>query len=295
MTGTTTLPVFFCPQMVATTSASFSPSAAKPGRAVADWQKHGLSIEIYPPLRATRPDFRRVHSRDYVDGVLDLKADNGFGNRDPGVAESLPWTTGALMAAAAHAIDQKITTCAPVSGFHHAGFDFAEGFCTFNGLMVTAQWLLKHDIARKVAIIDFDFHYGNGTDDIIAAMHLGESVMHYTAGNEFTRPDQAREFLSRVPFIVRQAMDWVRGPHGEVDGIVLYQAGADAHILDPLGGFLTTEQLAKRDRDVLGVLAAYGIPCAFVLAGGYQRDDRGTIEPVLEIHRNTVLAATRGI
>ena len=72
--------------------------------------------------------------------------------------------------------------------------------------------------------------------------------------------------------------------------LVLYQAGADPHINDPLGGWLTTEQLARRDQLVFAGLRQRRIPVAWVLAGGYQRDVAGSLRPVLEIHDNTLHA-----
>ena len=71
---------------------------------------------------------------------------------------------------------------------------------------------------------------------------------------------------------------------------MLYQAGADPHINDPLGGWLTTEQLYRRDARVFDGLRKMCIPVAWNLAGGYQRDAAGTIRPVLTIHDNTLHA-----
>jgi hypothetical protein len=53
---------------------------------------------------------------------------------------------------------------------------------------------------------------------------------------------------------------------------------------------MTTDQLAGRDRIVFETAAQIGVPVAWNLAGEYQRDSAGGIEPVLEIHRNTVKA-----
>jgi hypothetical protein len=53
---------------------------------------------------------------------------------------------------------------------------------------------------------------------------------------------------------------------------------------------MTTEQLARRDRIVFETAAQLGLPLAWNLAGGYQRNAGGGIEPVLEIHRNTMKA-----
>jgi acetoin utilization deacetylase AcuC-like enzyme len=70
---------------------------------------------------------------------------------------------------------------------------------------------------------------------------------------------------------------------------VLYQAGADPHVDDPLGGFLTTAQLAERDRQVFAGLQAQGIPTAWDLAGGYQQP----LSKVIEIHVNSVRESLR--
>jgi len=66
--------------------------------------------------------------------------------------------------------------------------------------------------------------------------------------------------------------------------VVLYQAGGDPHINDPLGGFLTTSEMSLRDRYVFEGLAARGIPVAWNLAGGYQRP----LEKVVALHVNTM-------
>ena len=97
------------------------------------------------------------------------------------------------------------------------------------------------------------------------------------------RPAEAEGFLDQLPEIV----DAFEGCD-----VLLYQAGADPHIDDPLGGWLTTDQLFRRDRLVFKSAQALGIPIAWNLAGGYQRDADGGIEPVLAIHRNTMRACT---
>ena len=69
--------------------------------------------------------------------------------------------------------------------------------------------------------------------------------------------------------------------------LVLYQAGADPHINDPLGGWLTTDEMRERDRLVFEGLRQRGIPCAWNLAGGYQTP----LRKVLDLHDNTMLEA----
>lgn len=79
----------------------------------------------------------------------------------------------------------------------------------------------------------------------------------------------------RLPEIVRSMRDCA---------VLLYQAGADPHVNDPLSGWLTTEQLRRRDEIVFREARALGLPVAWNLAGGYQKDAAGGIGPVLEIH-----------
>jgi acetoin utilization deacetylase AcuC-like enzyme len=270
------IPVFFRPELVAPDQGA-SPSAHKPAQVVADWQAHGLPVEVIAPPAVTRSQLALAHDRDYVDAVLDCREENGFGNCSAAVAATLPYTSGAMLAAARRALANRRVAVAPVSGFHHAGFDFGGGYCTFNGLMVAACVLHGEGLVERVGIIDFDQHYGNGTDDIIGRRRV-RWIEHCTAGLKWRRPAQAVGFLDHIP-------DVVAGMRG--CDLILYQAGADPHVDDPLGGWLTTEQLRERDRRVFAAAAEWKVPMAWNLAGGYQRTADGGIGPVLEIHRNT--------
>ena len=270
------IPVFYSPKLVANAN-SYSPSASKPSLVVESWQELGISIGLHEPIPATVDELCLAHSKSYVEKVLSCKADNGFGNRLPEVAASLPYTTGAFICAARKALENGQVAVAPVSGFHHAGFHESGGFCTFNGLIVAAQVLKIAGLVNKIGIIDFDHHYGNGSVEIIRHLGLSDWLFQYSAGAEYRRSDQAVEFLKRIPEIVSRFVD--------VD-LILYQAGADPHIADPLGGFLTTAQLAERDRLIFENAKSWGIPIAWNLAGGYQDFFRG----VLNIHDNTLKA-----
>ena len=273
------VPVFFVPDMVAHTT-SFSPSSGKPEAVVRDWIAAGLPIEVRDFPAVTRKDLYRAHDAAYVDGVLDLKIDNGFGNRSAQVAQTLPLTSGAMLAAAREALASGRVAVAPVSGFHHAGFDSGSGYCTFNGLVVTALALRAAGLADRVGILDLDQHWGNGTAEIIELLAL-DFIEHYSAGNEYWQSRQSAAFLRRLPGIVKRFRRC---------DVLLYQAGADPHIDDPLGGWLTTQQLARRDLIVFDTARQMALPVAWNLAGGYQRDRSGRIEPVLRIHRNTMRA-----
>jgi acetoin utilization deacetylase AcuC-like enzyme len=181
-----------------------------------------------------------------------------------------------MLSAATEAIRNGQVAVAPTSGFHHAGHSEVAGFCTFNGLMVSALSIKAAGLVERVGILDFDQHYGDGTDDIIETLGI-DSVTHYSAGAYYHSESQASEFLQQIPELVASMSDC---------DVVLYQAGADPHIDDPLGGWLTTEQLAERDRLVFETAQELGIPIAWNLAGGYQ----SPLRKVLDVHDNTIRA-----
>jgi acetoin utilization deacetylase AcuC-like enzyme len=270
------IPVFYNSKLVAN-SNSYSPSAGKPVLAVESWQALGIPIDILEPEPATIDELCLGHDRNFVEQVLNCRVNNGFSNKLPAVAASLPHTNGAFISAAREALSNGKVAVAPVSGFHHAHYNHGSGFCTFNGLVIAAQVLKQAGLVKKVGILDFDEHYGDGTEQIIAQLSLEEWLIYYSPSAEYLSSTQANLFLKRIPVLVSQFADC---------DIILYQAGADPHIDDPLGGWLTTEQLADRDRLVFENAKSWNIPIAWNLAGGYQNDFRA----VLDIHDNTLNA-----
>jgi len=274
------LPVYYTPRMVAD-SASFSPSAAKPAQVVAAWLERGLAIEVVEPVPVTVEQLARAHDRKHVERILAGRERNGFGNTSPEVAATLVHTSGAMLSAARRAIADGSVACAPVSGFHHATYRTAGAFCTFNGLMVGALALHHEDRVERVGILDYDMHVGNGTDDIISKTGA-TFVVHYTAGEHYQVEGQGPRLLAELPACVRAMAGC---------DVVLYQAGADQHLDDPLGGLLSTDELRRRDEIVFTEFADLGVPVAWNLAGGYQKEADGSIPKVLEIHENTARAA----
>lgn len=276
-----TITVFYSPLMQAE-AGSYSPSAGKPALVVESWRMLGIPMEVCAPVPVSREQLLLAHSEAFVDGVLEGRMSNGFGNRSLEVAASLPYTCGSMLSAAEQALINGKGAVAPCSGFHHAGYDFGGGFCTFNGLMVTALSLLQRQKVKRVAILDLDMHYGNGTQDIIDTLGVSEQVKHWS--RSFS-PSKAEQFLCSLP-------EQVQALCQDCD-VLLYQAGADSHCNDPLGGYLTTEQMLRRDELVFKTARELNIPVAWNLAGGYQRDGQGGIRPVLELHDNTMHAFAR--
>jgi acetoin utilization deacetylase AcuC-like enzyme len=276
-------PVFFNNSMHTETN-SVSPSSKKPALVVAEWRKKFPGkVNLCGVPAATVEDFALAHDIDFVRDTLSCTIPNGFNNKDTKVAASLPYTTGSMVTAAKYLLmsEEAGVAVSPTSGFHHAAYNRSMGFCTFNGLMVTTVKLLKEGLAKKVGILDCDFHYGNGTDDIIAKLNLDESVVHFTAGADYTSPQMAQRFMDRLPKVLE---DFVGRD------ILLYQAGADAHKDDPFGGLLTDEQLYRRDKMVFEFCKAQKLPVVWNLAGGYQVAPDGSIQKVLDIHNNTFRA-----
>ena len=161
--------VYYSPKQVSCPDSS-SPSPSKPALVVADWVAQGLPIRIVEPVPASRAQIALAHAPAYVDGILNCELMNGFRGRQNEVAESLPGTWGSLLSAASAALSNGLAACSPTSGFHHAGYSSAFGFCTFNGLMETALALKAEGKVRRVGILDCDQHYGDGTAEIMAAL-----------------------------------------------------------------------------------------------------------------------------
>lgn len=277
--------VFYNPNM-STPSHGYSPSGSKPAAAVADWQAHNLDIEIVDFEPATESDLCLAHDPKFVRGVMSRKMTNGHGNRLKSVTDSCLWTVGSMVAASRAALTDGIT-CSPTSGFHHAGYNYNGAFCTYNGLIVAARKLIDEGLVSRVGIVDCDAHYGDGTQDIIEKLDLGDVIKHWTFGAEFggRRKDFNSDDLLKQLGYALAAM--------RIDGVelIIYQAGADPHINDPLGGVMTTDEILVRDAFVSRTCRDLGMAVAWNFAGGYQVDDDGGISKVLELHRNTAVEA----
>jgi acetoin utilization deacetylase AcuC-like enzyme len=277
-TKVNTIPVFYSEEMLAD-SDSFSPSAGKPKAVVDAWKLAGLPIGLRPIVPATLEDLSLAHDPDFVRAILVGDSANGFGNTREDVARSLPFTNGAMLNAARASLENGIA-CAPTSGFHHAGYATATMFCTFNGLMVAAIRLLRDQQVRRVLILDCDYHYGNGTDEIIEHLDLANEIENATFGRSFCTPAQADRYLEHLARIA--------GTFADFD-LVLYQAGADAHVDDPLGGILDSDQMRRRDRMVFEAASDARVPLAWNLAGGYQTP----ISKVVQLHLATMEECAR--
>ncbi len=279
---------------------------------VADAVRGRAGIEIVEPRPAEEADLVRVHTLKYVAAVRTGEP------RALAESQKFPWskalwpavrlTNGACIAAAGHALESGVAA-AVASGFHHSSADHGEGFCTFNGLVVAADALLAAGRVDRVAVLDMDLHYGNGT----AALALARPWLFNASiyGNDYfqNRPYADVETCrhtdgpNHVSFalpggsgrsVMQDAMErafksilaWGRPE------LLLYQAGADPYREDPYSPLdLDHDDLRERDRIVFDWARRLNLPVAWVLAGGYTPDTAkvvavhvGTFDAALEVY-----------
>jgi acetoin utilization deacetylase AcuC-like enzyme len=220
-----------------------------------------------------------VHDWVHVRAVREGKKLNGFSNADPAYLAHALRSCAALVSAAETVLNEweaPEVVFAPVSGFHHAGYADCQGYCTFNGLMIAAKWALDSGAVSSVCIIDGDGHWGNGTQDIIDRLRLGARVNHVSLSHLATQGSH-EEAQKRIRFALQKK-----------PGLVLYQAGADAHIDDPYkSGYLTDEGWRERDMTVFSLCKDLKLPVVWNLAGGYNG------HKTLTLHNDTFVSALR--
>ena len=278
-----TMPIktYYRSEMSVSSNKSFSPSAGKPAEFIKRASQEGI-IEIHTFTPATQKNLEAAHSSEYITGVMSGKIPNGFGNRSAEIAQACLHTVGSMIAAAREAATTGSITCSPSSGFHHAGWQRSGGFCTFNGLVAAAATQVQENPKARVAILDCDHHFGDGTADILRRNSIEyDRIMHFTAGEHFVAGDDPGLFFNWLEMTITRI-------NRAGCSLVIYQAGGDQHADDPLGGLLTTEEMIERDRMVFNGIRS-GI--AWNLAGGYQRDPDGGIDKIITLHMNTLREA----
>lgn len=267
-------------------------------------------IQILAPDPVTEADLLRVHDPEYVHAVRTGHP------RELAESQKFPWspelypsvllTNGGVLAAARSALMEGVSG-ALASGFHHAGPDRGEGFCTFNGLVVAVEALRAQGKIQTVAVLDLDLHYGNGTARLAASRPWLQALSIY--GNDYWENTPFRDVSIRRHEDGPNHLSVPIPPSGEEDGanllalleeflpwlvetecpdLLLFQAGADPLAKDPYSPLtLTAADLRSRDEAVFRFAKASGIPVAWVLAGGYSPE----ISDIIEVHKNTALAA----
>lgn len=251
-----------------------------------------LPLTFLEPTAATRDQLTSIHDDAYVNAVItgeprSLAQSNDF-EWCPGMYRAVTLTNGGMVDAARAALRTGVAGVI-ASGFHHAESSRGMGFCTFNGLVLAAVELRRAELVRRVAILDLDYHYGNGQVEMIRRYGLNDYLENYGVH----RAQHADEYLDLAHAQVQRLLSWS-------PDLVLYQAGMDPHEHDALGGVpgMSAARLRARDRMVFEALRAAGVPVAFNMAGGYARDRAwlnggGAVNPVVALHVATFEEACR--
>src|SRR5574337_1884354 len=218
--------------------------------------------ELLLPEPASLGLLSHAHAPDWAHDVLSGTRPTGFGPRLPAVVAHAQASVAALTAAAGRAVAcQDRLAFAPVSGFHHAGYRYNGAFCTFNGLVVAAAEARRLNQLDRVLIIDGDEHHGDGTVDIIEQLGLSwlTNLSLARGSHDLSNDDLFRRNQLRIDDALAAEPD-----------LVLYQAGADAHLADPYGaGYLDHAAWVARDCLVFSACRELGLPLVWCLAGGY--------------------------
>jgi acetoin utilization deacetylase AcuC-like enzyme len=212
----------------------------------------GQHLARYEAPLATDEQLARVHPLDYVRAIRDAAPHAGTVHLDPDTAMN-PWTLQAALRAAGAAVlavdlvlEEKVTSafCAVRPPGHHACRARPRGLCIFNIVAVAARHAVHQHGLERVAIIDFDVHHGNGTEDIF------EGDDNVLMASTFQHPfypysgtdDPARNMVN-VPLAagagsrefreaVREA--WIPALDDFSPQLIVFSAGFDAHAEDDM-------------------------------------------------------------
>ena len=235
---------------------------------------------------------RHVHTNRYVDALEEARPaegyvylDGGDTMMDPSTWEVVLRGVGGTVQAVDKVLDGDVqnafVACRPPG--HHAETERAMGFCLFNNISIGARHAqLKHGLMR-VAIVDFDVHHGNGTQQIFysdstvlyASTHQmplfpGTGAADETGvGNIFNSPlaagDGGAELREAFEDRILPALDRFRPE------LIIVSAGFDAHERDPLGSLrMTADDFAWATRELMkSAETNCGGRLVAVLEGGY--------------------------
>ncbi|HEY6922025.1 MAG TPA: histone deacetylase family protein [Steroidobacteraceae bacterium] len=244
-------------------------------------------------------DLKRVHAPEYVDLIFEQAPTEGYVRLDPDTLMNPHSLAAARRAAGAGilAVEEVVAGraenafCAIRPCGHHATRQRPMGFCIFNNVAVAAAVALERMGLERVAIVDFDVHHGNGTEDIFAEPQWQERVLMVGLFQHPFYPGSGVKPLGsnmiNIPLAAgadgpaaRQVAreKWLPALEQFKPQLILISAGFDAHRDDLLGGlglveddyvWMTQELMALAARHSQGRIVS-------MLEGGYNLDALGS-------------------
>ena len=269
-------------------------------------RRHG--VEYVEPDPAPIEAIEAVHDAAYVEAVREF-CEEGGGRWDPDtVAVEESWEAALASAGLAtwalrdalEGYDGRQTPFAlgrPPG--HHAVVDDAMGFCFFNNAAVAAQRVLETSGAERIAIVDWDVHHGNGTQDIFwdrgdvfyASVHEDGLYPGTGAADEYGEGD-GEGTTCNVPLDAGAGDASFTAAFGRLfdplitdfdPDAILVSAGFDAHRSDPISRLrVSTEGFGYLAHLIRTIADETGAGLAFVLEGGYGLEILG--ESVATVH-----------
>jgi acetoin utilization deacetylase AcuC-like enzyme len=262
--------------------------------AVAQAQADGLSLDRRPAPEVADADLERVHDGALIASIERL-SETGGGQIDADTAVGeVSYIAARHAAGGACALVDALLAGPGRAGFcalrpagHHAERARSMGFCLFNNVAIAADRAIHHHGARRVMIVDWDVHHGNGTaeifrtrqDVLFASIHqeglypgtgpitdAGSGAgLGYTINIPVPRRSDEEVWVSVLEhLIVPVGLEFK-------PELVLISAGFDAHRLDPLGGCrLESSSFAQLACHIRDLAERCDAPVGAVLEGGYE-------------------------
>ena len=242
-------------------------------------------LVILEPRSATRAELNRVHSSEYIDEVLESHTTGQWTSARPDLSALAALFAGGTLVALDALLTGKAKTAIHFPGAkHHAQYDYSSGFCIFADFALAADIATK-DFSKKVAILDFDAHHGDGTENLTAN---NVNVMSFSIHEKGVFPgtglrDEPENYIYNAPLdsstgkgdrSLLTAVERFIGLSRDFGADLLFiAAGADGHAEDPLSSLQFSldgcREVASRIR-----CAFPEVPILVGGAGGYLPDSR---------------------
>ena len=250
--------------------------------------------DFFSPLAVDDQIVKVIHQKEYVDRLKHMKLDLsevrkiGFPISQQLVEREFI-IAGGTIEGALKSLKSGISFNI-AGGTHHAHSSHGEAFCMLNDQAISARYLLDHQHAKKVLIIDLDVHQGNGTAEIFKkeervftfSMH---GKKNYPFKKENSDWDIALEDHTGDELYLNLLNDTLPRLFERADpDFVFYLSGVDVVDTDRLGRLgLSIEGCKKRDEQVLKFCHKRSLPAQCSMGGGYSKD----IKLIIEAHANT--------